>query len=235
MSTTGGIGGYAGLASVPADGLIRPLLSSRSGAAAALLADGRTAVGLLDRVAIEPGATVLVEAAAGGVGSLLVQLVKRAGGFVIGAAGGEHKLEVARSLGADVAVEYGRGGWTEGGVGCGGWRSASTSCLTASAARSAAMPSNSCGPAGACARSAWRLGPFTAVSEQELADRGVTRVRGARSTPSELSGLTARALGGAAAGALRPVIGQEVPRECADDAHRAIENRATIGKTLLVP
>ena len=78
-------------------------------------------------------------------------------------------------------------------------------------------------------------GTFTAVSEQELADRGVTRVRGARSTPSELSGLTARALAGAAAGALRPVIGQEVPLERAGDAHRAIENRATIGKTLLVP
>ena len=56
---------------------------------------------------------MLVEAAAGGVGSLSVQLAKRAGAFVIAAAGGEHKLEVARSLGADVAVDYGRGGWIE--------------------------------------------------------------------------------------------------------------------------
>src|SRR5580704_4731302 len=65
VSTTGGIGGYAGLVSVPADGLIPvpPELALRD--AAALLADGRTAVGLLDRAAIESGATVLVEAAAG--------------------------------------------------------------------------------------------------------------------------------------------------------------------------
>jgi NADPH:quinone reductase-like Zn-dependent oxidoreductase len=156
VSTTGGIGGYAGLVSVPADGLIPvpPELALRD--AAALLADGRTAVGLLDRVAIEPGAMVLVEAAAGGVGSLLVQLVKRAG-------------------------------------------------------------------------------TFTAVSDQELAERGVTQVRGARLAPSELRGLTARALAGAATGALRPVIEQQVPLARAGDAHRAIENRATIGKTLLVP
>ena len=60
---------------------------------------------MLDRATIEPGATVLVEAAAGGVGSLLVQLAKRAGAFVIAAAGDEHKLEVPRSLGADVAAD----------------------------------------------------------------------------------------------------------------------------------
>ena len=53
--------------------------------------------------------------------------------------------------------------------------------------------------------------------------------------PGEMSRLTAWALADAAAGTLRPVIGQKVPLARAGDAHRAIEGRATIGKTLLVP
>jgi NADPH2:quinone reductase len=234
VSTTGGIGGYAGLVSVPADGLIPvpPELTLRD--AAALLADGRTAVGLLDRAAIESGATVLVEAAAGGVGSLLVQLAKRAGAVVIAAAGGEHKLEVPRSLGADVAVDYGRGGWTEHVTAA--LDGASVDVVFDGVGGSIGRDAfGLLGPGGRLCTFGMASGTFAAVSEQELADRGVTQVRGARSTPIELSGLTARALAGAAAGDLRPVIGQQVPLARAGDAHRAIENRATIGKTLLVP
>ena len=189
---------------------------------------------MLDRVAIEPGATVLVEAAAGGVGSLSVQLAKRAGAFVIAAAGGEHKLEVARSLGADVAVDYGRGGWTEQVTAA--LDGASVDVVFDGVGGSIGRDAfGLLGPGGRLCTFGMSSGTFTAVSEQELAERGVTRVRGARSTPSELSGLTARALAGAAAGALRPVIGQQVPLAGAGDAHRAIETRATIGKTLLVP
>jgi NADPH2:quinone reductase len=222
------------LVSVPADGLIPvpPELTLRD--AAALLADGRTAVGLLDRAAIEPGATVLVEAAAGGVGSLLVQLAKRAGAVVIAAAGGEHKLEVPRSLGADVAVDYGRGGWTEHVTAA--LDGASVDVVFDGVGGSIGRDAfGLLGPGGRLCTFGMASGTFAAVSEQELADRGVTQVRGARSTPIELSGLTARALAGAAAGDLRPVIGQQVPLARAGDAHRAIENRATIGKTLLVP
>src|SRR6185369_11504831 len=51
--------------------------------------------------------TVLVEAAAEGVGSLLVQLAKRAGATVVAAARGETKLAVAEQLGADVVIDYG--------------------------------------------------------------------------------------------------------------------------------
>jgi len=62
----------------------------------------------------------------------------------------------------------------------------------------------------------------------------VTMVRGARGTPAELRGYTARALAEAADGRLKPVIGQRFPLERAADAHAAIESRATVGKTLLV-
>ena len=234
VSTIGGTGGYAQLVSVPADGIIPIPGEVALADAAALLADGRTALGLLDQAAIEPGAMVLVEAAAGGVGSLLVQLAKRAGAFVVAAAGEERKLEVARSLGADLAVDYRRGRWTD---------------QVAAAVNGARVDVVFDGVGGSIGRNAFELlrrggrlctfgmasGSFAAVSEQELADRGVTQLRGTRANPSEMSGLTARALASAAAGELHPVIGQQVPLARAGDAHRAIEDRATIGKTLLLP
>ena len=234
VSTTGGSGGYAEVVSVPADGLIRVPSELELADAAALLADGRTAVGLLDLAAIEPGATVLVEAAAGGVGSLLVQLAKRAGAFVIAAAGEESKLEVARSLGADVAVNYGQDPWTDqvAAVVNGGRVDVVFDGVGGSIGRDAL---ELLGPGGRLCTFGMASGSFTAVSEQELTDRGVVQLRGTRVSPSEMNSLTARVLAGAATGSLRPVIGQQVPLARAAQAHRAIEDRATIGKTLLVP
>ena len=57
------------------------------------------------RTALRPGETLLVHAAAGGVGSAAVQLGKAAGARVIGVVGGREKAEVARQLGADVVVD----------------------------------------------------------------------------------------------------------------------------------
>jgi NADPH:quinone reductase len=234
VTTTGGTGGYAEAVSVPADGLI-PIPSEVGLAdAAALLADGRTALGLLDLVAIEPGTTVLIEAAAGGVGSLLVQLAKRAGAFVIAAAGDESKLELARSLGADVPVNYGREPWTDQVAAAVNGRRVEVvfDGVGGSVGRDALglLP-----PGGRLCTFGMASGSFTAASPQELTARGVKLLRGTRASPSEMSSLTARALTSAAAGTLRPVIGQQVPLARAAHAHRAIEDRATIGKTLLVP
>lgn len=58
---------------------------------------------------LQPGETVLVLAAAGGVGSSAVQLAKAHGCYVIAAAGGPDKVEVCRRLGADVAIDYTNG------------------------------------------------------------------------------------------------------------------------------
>jgi NADPH2:quinone reductase len=81
--------------------------------ATALLVQGLTALHLT-RQAPPHGKVALVNAAAGGVGSLLVQLAKRAGAAqVIAAAGGATKLDVARRLGADAGVDYTRAGWVE--------------------------------------------------------------------------------------------------------------------------
>jgi NADPH2:quinone reductase len=96
-------GGYAervaawaeGLAPVP-DGLGMP-------AAAALVQTGPAALSLLDAAHLQRGEWVLVMPAAGGLGSLLVQLAQRAGGRVIAAAGGQRKLQLAGDFGAEVA------------------------------------------------------------------------------------------------------------------------------------
>ena len=61
--------------------------------------------GLHRRAQLVAGETLLVQAAAGGVGSGAVQLGKAAGARVIGVVGGERKAEVARSLGADVVID----------------------------------------------------------------------------------------------------------------------------------
>ena len=61
--------------------------------------------GLHRRAHLAPGETLLVHAAAGGVGSAAVQLGKAAGATVIGVVGGEQKAEAARALGADVVID----------------------------------------------------------------------------------------------------------------------------------
>jgi NADPH2:quinone reductase len=220
VSTTGGRGGYAERVAVPEAGLIE--VPARVGLlqAVALLADGRTATGLMRAAQVEPGDVVLVHAAAGGVGSLLVQLAATAGARVIAAAGGSRKLLVARDLGADRMIDYTREDWAShiepvdvvfDGVGG----------EIARAALGRLRDGGRFVPFGAAA------GRFAQVPEHQL-------VRMPRPDPATLLELTRSALAEAAAGQLRPVIGQTFPLERAADAHAAIESRATIGKTLLI-
>src|SRR6266851_1544240 len=87
VSSTGGSGGYAELAAVSADGLVEVPDGVALDEAVALLADGRTALLLLRSAGVRAGERVLVEAAAGGVGTLLVQLARAADARVVGVAG----------------------------------------------------------------------------------------------------------------------------------------------------
>jgi NADPH:quinone reductase len=101
-----GGGGYAEKVVVPEQMLVPVPDGVDDDQAAALLLQGLTAMALVRRCArIEPGETLLVEAAAGGTGSLAVQLGKKAGAKVIGLASSEEKRELVESLGADATVD----------------------------------------------------------------------------------------------------------------------------------
>jgi NADPH2:quinone reductase len=101
-----GSGGYAEKVAVPQAQLIELPEGVDYDQGAGGLLQGLTALALVHRCArIEPGETIVVEAAAGGTGTLAVQLAKRAGAKVIGLASSEEKRELVKSLGADAAVD----------------------------------------------------------------------------------------------------------------------------------
>lgn len=106
-------GGYADHVAVSAEVVLRLPQALSFAAAAALQVQGLTALHLLRSHPAE-ARTVLVSAAAGGVGSLLVQLAKRHGARrVIAMASSAEKLALARELGADAGVDYTRSDWPE--------------------------------------------------------------------------------------------------------------------------
>jgi NADPH:quinone reductase len=231
VTTTGGSGGYAELVAVDAALLIPVPDGIGLREAVALLADGRTATLLIRSAAPAQGETVLVEAAAGGVGSLLVQLASQAGARVVAAAGGERKLGVAAGLGASVTVDYTEPSWPD-----------------LARRRAGAVDLVFDGVGGAIGRAAFDLlrdggrvcvygmagGAFAELPAEEVARRGIEVVHTPRVTPEESRELTIDAIAEAAADRLHPVIGQTFPLERAADAHAAIEARETVGKTLLL-
>jgi NADPH2:quinone reductase len=109
----GGWGGYVEQAVVAASDLIPVPDGLGLPEAGALLHDGATGESLLERAAVRSGESVLVTAAAGGMGVLLVQFASAAGARVMGAARGARKLEVVRAAGADLALDYSEPGWVK--------------------------------------------------------------------------------------------------------------------------
>jgi NADPH2:quinone reductase len=228
-------GGYLERAVVAVDGLIAVPEGLGMAAAAALLHDGRTAVSLIDQARLRAGEWVLVLGAGGGLGSLLVQLAHGAGARVIGAARGKQKLNLAEELGADAVVDYSQSRWPE-------------QVLADTRGAGADMVFDGVG--GEIGRAAFEVtarggqisahgtpgGGFAPIDPQDAGRRDIT-VRGIEHVqfePAQARRLTERAMSEAAAGRIRPVIGQTFPLEQAADAHLAIEARDVIGKTLLV-
>lgn len=200
---------------------------------AALLHDGPTAIAIAEGADVRAGEWVLVTGAAGGLGSLLVQSSRAAGGRVIGAVGDMRKATLLRELGADAVVDYTAPDWTEqvraatGGVqvvfdGAGGDIGVAAFAVTAPGGRFSAHGA----PAGG----------FAPIDRADAARRGI-RVRGIEQvqfSPEQAKPLTERALAAAADGRIRPVIGQTFALAKAADAHAAIETRHVVGKTLLL-
>jgi NADPH2:quinone reductase len=101
-----GNGGYAEKVTVPESSLIPLPDEVDDDVAAAALLQGLTAMARVKRSArIEAGETLLVEAAAGGTGTLAVQIAKAAGAKVIGMASSAEKRDLVEGLGADATVD----------------------------------------------------------------------------------------------------------------------------------
>ena len=102
-----GRGGYAELAVIDADATLPWPEGMSAGQAAGMFVTYQTGICALEhRARLQAGETLLVHAAAGGVGSAAVQLGKALGARVIGTAGGAEKCAVARAQGADEVVDY---------------------------------------------------------------------------------------------------------------------------------
>jgi NADPH2:quinone reductase len=230
VASLNGTGGYAERVVADAGRLIEVPDGVTLRDAVALLADGRTALSLVGRADLAAGETVLVEAAGGGVGTLLVQLARQAGTRVVALAGAPGKLALARDLGADLAVDYRRDDWPDsvraavGQVdvvfdGVGGKVGGAAFGLL--------------GPGGRFYPFGMASGSFAPVTPELAESRRITLLRGGPASAQESAALSRAALAEAAAGRLRPVIGQEFELASAAAAHAAIEARVTTGKTLL--
>jgi NADPH2:quinone reductase len=199
--------------------------------AVALLADGRTAMGLHRRAAPQAGEIVLVEAAAGGLGTLLTQLAHSAGARVIAAASGGRKLDRARSLGAHLAIDYTAPDWAVQ------LRAAAPDGLSVAYDGVGAQVGQAAFEAMASGGRfvQYGLAEGSPTDTSAAAQRDVTVIGFAElmAIGQAAFELTEAALAEAAAGRLRAVIGQTFPLDRAADAHAAIESRQTLGKTLL--
>jgi len=230
-------GSYAEQVLVEAERAIPVPEGMRDELAAAALLQGMTAHYLCtDTYAVQAGDTVLVHAAAGGVGRLLTQMVKARGGRVIGTTSTIDKAEVARGVGADDVIGYdgfGRrvreltGGEGVAAVYDGVGRATFDESLAALR------------PRGFMVLYGAASGPVPPFDPQRLMGGGslyVTRpsLQHYTRTRSELMGRAGDVLGWIAEGKLDVQVGGRYPLEQARRAHEDLEGRRTTGKLVLL-
>lgn len=234
----GGSGGYAELAVAAADSLHALPDGLGDEAAVALIGTGRTALAILELAAPTASDVVLVPAAAGGIGALLVQAARRAGAVVVGAAGGPAKVSRVRGLGADVAVDYTDPGWAEAVRASLGDR-AVTVALDGVGGAVGRAALELVGTGGRIVFFGWSSGAPTELSVWDLYSGGLTVscAIGPRifQRPGGLRGWEDEALALGASGAWVPLVGPAFALSDAAGGHRAMEGRATVGKAILVP
>ncbi|MDX5364550.1 MAG: quinone oxidoreductase [Pseudazoarcus pumilus] len=109
-----GLGAYASHRNVAADKLVKLPDAVSDEQAASLIFKGMTAQYLVRRThRVQPGDIVLVHAAAGGVGQILVRWAKALGATVIGTAGSPAKCQAAVEAGCDAAIDYSHADWVQ--------------------------------------------------------------------------------------------------------------------------
>jgi NADPH:quinone reductase len=224
-------GGYAEYAVAPAAQVVPIPENLSDGEATALLVQGLTALGLLQD--LQSGQTILIHAAAGGVGTLLVQLAKHRGARVLGTASSAEKLEKVVGLGADVGINYTEEDWTK-------------QVLDATEGRGANLIIEMVGGAVGkrnfeCLATKGMMIVYGAASGEDFQVSTLSllgkmqTVKGYNlnlETPQNMAKFTAELMQHIAANRLQVSV-TEFPLEAAAEAHRAIENRKTTGKVVL--
>ena len=233
------MGAYASARNLAAERVVCLPTNVSAHQAAATMLKGMSAHYLLhDSYRVQAGSTVVVHAATGGVGSLLVPWAKHKGAKVIALVGAATKVARAHALGADVVVDTATDEWI-------------AAVLHATAGRGAdcvydSVGKDTFGRSLACLRVRGTLvsygqssGAVPPVDVLELGKKSVFLTRPSlwdhTSTRSELLVRAAAVHQLLAAGVLSADVGQVWPLAQAADAHRALQARTTHGSTLLVP
>ncbi len=230
-------GGYAELALAPVGALHELPDDLATDVAVAMIGTGRTTMGILEVAEPTPEDVVLVTAAAGGIGSLLVQAMHDVGAVVVGAAGGPGKVERVRKLGADVGVDYREPAWPKVVREALDGRDI-TVALDGVGGEIGRDALELLGPGGRIVMFGWSSGEPLQISGGDLYAGGITASAavGPRimQRPGGMRDLETRALAEAAADRLVPLL-TRYPLADAAQAHAALEARQTIGKTVLLP
>jgi NADPH2:quinone reductase len=236
----GSSGAYAQYATIAQGKAVRlPDFVSDEEAAAVML-KGLTVEMLVRRChGLKAGETVLVHAAAGGVGGLLVQWAKAIGATVIATAGSPQKVQIARDHGADHVISYGEADWPDqvraltGGKGVsvvydGVGKATAEGSLKSLAKRGLfILYGGASGPTPPVDPLALMRGGSLYLTRPTLFDYVAETV--------ELDEAASALFAVMEAGKLKVQIGQRFALKDAADAHRALEGRATTGSTLLIP
>lgn len=224
-------GGYAEYAVATAAQVVPIPDNLSDGAATALLVQGLTALGLLQD--LKDGQTILIHAAAGGVGTLLVQLAKFKGAHVIGTASSSEKLEKVVALGADVGINYTETNWTD---------QVNSATDGKGADLIIEMVGGEIGKQNSkCLATGGTMIVYGAASGEDFQVSALSllgkmqTVKGYNlnlETPANMAKFTQELLEHIAANRLEVSV-TEFPLEQAQQAHEAIENRQTTGKVVL--
>lgn len=215
-------GGYAERAVVAAERVHVIPDGLTAEVAVAAIGTGRTAAGILDLVEIGRTDVVVVTAAAGGLGVLLVQAAVAAGAHTVGVAGGPDKVELVRGLGAHAAIDYLREGWVD-------LVPEPTIVLDAVNGAVGQALYDRLGSGGRLVRYGWSSGEQNAYDAPR---RTVVDVLGP-AILANLPRLEREALAAAVDGSRVPLV-TSFPLGDAAGAHRALEQRRTTGKVVLV-
>jgi NADPH2:quinone reductase len=239
VAYNGTIGAYAEASVVPADRAVKVPEGVELEVAAAVLLKGMTAEFLVRRCfPVTAGQTVLVHAAAGGVGQILVQWAKALGASVIATVGSEAKARIVRDLGADHVILYdhedvaARVAEITGGAG--------VPVVYDGVGKDTFQGSlKSLGRRGVLVTYGNASGPVPPFAPLELGAKSafITRPRlfDYIVTTEELDESASALFEVLASGAVKIDIGQRFPLAEARAAHEALEGRKTTGATVLVP